>query len=294
MDFRQLRYFIEVIDAGSFLGASTRLDTAQPSLWRQVKSLEKELGVTLFERSGRSMQATSTGLMLRPLAEQILAGADKMKALANEVNHGRAGVITVECAYPHLRRFLAPLIGGFNAIRPDVRVAINGLPGLPSLERVIGGEADVITSLPCADDRVDGVELGQARIVLVVPDDHPWRRRPTVDATELAGTSVLLGPRASLTRNLLEPALRSRGIALDIAYESDDIASLSALAQAGLGVAVVADDHLPGEPAAQDWPELRDGNTSMATPVWIYWSAERTLSPPVAQFVHFVKQATRL
>ena len=94
MDLRQLRYFKEVVEVGSFLGASEQLDTAQPSVWRQVKALEKELGVTLFERSGRRVKATSAGLVLLPLAEQVLASADKMKALATELMHGRAGIVT--------------------------------------------------------------------------------------------------------------------------------------------------------------------------------------------------------
>lgn len=291
MDLRQLRYFKEVVEVGSFLGASAELDIPQPSLWRQVKALEKELGVTLFERSGRRVKATSAGLVLLPLAEQVLAGADKMKVLATELMHGRAGIVTIACAYPHLLTFLAPLIGGFHVIRPEVQVAIHGLPGLPPIERVIDGEADFITSLPSSDHRLNGIELGQARIVAVTPDEHPWRHRPTVDVSELAGRPVLLGPAASLTRSLLEPALRSHGIRLDVVYESLDIASLTALARAGLGVAVVAEDHLPDESAGRDWPELRDGETSLATPVWIYWSSERIQSPPVAEFAGYVKRS---
>jgi DNA-binding transcriptional LysR family regulator len=70
------------------------------------------------------------------------------------------------------------------------------------------------------------------------------------------------------------------------------MASMVALARAGLGVAVVADDHLPGEPAEQDWPVLHDDETVMATPVWIYWSANRALSPPVREFVSYVRRST--
>jgi DNA-binding transcriptional LysR family regulator len=291
MDLRQLRYFKEVVEVGSFLGASERLDAAQPSLWRQVKALEKELGVILFERSGRRVKATNSGLVLLPLAEQVLASADKIKALATELRHGRAGIVTIECAHPHLLTFLAPLIGGFHVVRPDVQVAIHGLPGLPPIDRIIDGDADFITSVPFSDRRLSGLELGHARIVVVTPDEHPWRRRPTVDVTELAGRPVLLGPSSSLSRSLLEPALRSHGIRLDVVYESLDFASLIALARAGLGVAVVAEDHLPGDPAARDWPELRDGETSMATSVWIYWSSERPPSPPVAEFAGYIKRS---
>jgi DNA-binding transcriptional LysR family regulator len=292
MELRQLRYFAQVVEVGSFLGAADHLDTAQPSLWRQVKALEKELGVPLFERSGRRVKASSAGLLLLPIAQQVLAGADKVKELATEINRGRAGVVTVACAYPHLLRFLAPLIGGFYTERPDIHVAIDGWAGLPPIDHVITGDADFVTSLPISDRRLNGHPLGEARVVVVVAADHPWRNRASIDVSELAGTSVLIGAGRSLSRRLLEPALRAKGVMLDIAYESHDMASMVALARAGLGVAVVADDHLPGEPAEQDWPVLHDDETVMATPVWIYWSANRALSPPVREFVSYVRRST--
>jgi DNA-binding transcriptional LysR family regulator len=291
MDLRQLQYFREVVEVGSFLGAAERLDTSQPAMWRQVKALEKELGLPLFERSGRRVRATSAGRVLLPLAEQVLSDAGKLTELATELMHGRAGIVTIECAHPHLLTYLAPLIGGFHTSRPEVQVAIHGVPGLPSLDRLTGGYADLITSVPYADKRLAGLQLGRAGIVVVTHDKHPWRRRPTVDVTELATTPVLLGPSSSLTRNLLEPILRARGIGLDVVYESLDVASMAALARAGLGVAVVAEDHLPGETTARDWPELRDGEKSMATSVWLYWSSERTLTPAVAEFVRFARQS---
>lgn len=294
MELRQLRFFTEVAEVGSFLGASNRLDTAQPSLWRQVKALEKELGTPLFERSGRRVRATSAGQLLLPLADQVLANADKMKTLAKEIAHGRAGVVTIACAYPHLLRFLAPLIGGFHALRPDVHIEVAGLPGLPPLDRVITGDADFVTSLPVSDRRVAGLPLGEARVVVVTPDDHPWRNRTEVLVSELTDTPVLIGPDFSLARRLLEPVLRAKGISLDIIYELRDMASIVALARQGLGVAIIADDHLPGEPAEREWPVLTDGTSAMATPVWIYWSVIRPLSPPVREFVRHVKQSSGL
>ncbi len=291
MELRQLLYFTEVVDVGSFLGAANRLDTAQPSLWRQVKALEKELGVPLFERSGRRVKASSAGMLLLPLAQQVLASADKLKLLASEITHGRAGIVTIECAYPHLLRFLAPLIGGFHAERPDIHVSIQGLAGLPPIDHVVDGEADFVTSLPVSDRRLNGHLLGEARIVVVTAEDHPWRNRPVVDVSELGQTPVLIGNERSLSRRLLEPALRAKGTALDIAYMSHDMASMVALARAGLGVAVIADDHLPGEQADQDWPVLHDDDTAMATPVWLYWSASRPLTPPVKEFVRHVRQS---
>jgi DNA-binding transcriptional LysR family regulator len=148
-----------------------------------------------------------------------------------------------------------------------------------------------MTSLPLSDPRLTGNLLGEARIVLVTAEDHPWRNRSVVDVSELGQTSVLIGNERSLSRRLLEPALQAKGTVLNIAYESHDMASMVALARAGLGVAVIADDHLPGEPAERVWPVLHDDETAMATPVWLYWSSSRPLSPAVAEFVSHIQHS---
>ncbi|MGW4370974.1 LysR family transcriptional regulator [Nocardia takedensis] len=288
MELRQLEYFRAVVEAGSFLGASEDLATAQPTVWRQVKVLERELGVPLFERSGRRVKPTSAGRVLLPLAEQILGGADRLTLLASELKHGRAGIVTIECAHPHLETFLAPLIGAFHADRAEVKVEIRGLPGFPQLSRVIDGACDFITSLPANDERLTGLELGTARIVVVTTDRHPWRNRTTIDVDELAGTSVLLGQSSSLTRRLLEPVLQARNMDLDIAYQSVDVSSLIALGRAGLGVAIVAEDRLGTDTAASQWPSLCDGGSPMGTSIWLYWSAQRMLSPSVVAFAKHV------
>jgi len=289
VELRQLEYFRAVVEAGSFLGASKQLATAQPTVWRQVKALERELGVSLFERSGRRVKPTSSGMVLLPLTEQILGNANRLKFVASELKQGRTGIVSIECAHPHLETFLAPLLGGFHATRPEVKLEIRGHSGFPPIGRVIDGESDFITSLPNADPRLAGIQLGDAHIIVVTPDDHPWRRRATVDVTELAETMVALGHASSLTRSVLEPVLQSKNIHLDVAYQSSDMPSLIALAHAGLGVAVVAENHL-ADTLECAWPTLCDDGTAMGTPVWLCWSAERALSAPATEFVMHVKR----
>lgn len=290
MELRQLEYFRAVVEAGSFLGASEQLATAQPTVWRQVKALERELGVLLFERSGRRVKPTRSGVLLLPLTEQLLGNADRLRLLASELKQGRAGIVSIECAHPHLQTFLAPLLGRFHATRPEVRLDIRGHPGFPPTSRVIAGESDFITSLPKTDPRLAGIQLGEARIVVVTPDDHPWRHRASVDIMELAETTVVLGQASSLTRNLIEPVLRQKNIGLDVAYQSLDMPSLIALGRAGLGVVVVAEDNLTDDTAACTWPILCDNGSAMGTPIWLYWSAERALSASVAELVLHLKR----
>jgi DNA-binding transcriptional LysR family regulator len=290
MELRQLRYAVAVARVGSFLGAAAELDVPQPSLWRSVKALEAELGITLFERSGRGVQLTDAGRQLLLRAEQLLDRAEAIPLLATELAHGRAGVVTVACAHPHVPRFLAPLIGSFRSTHPGVHVALHEFSGLPAVEQVLDGAADLVTGLPQADPRLAGHHLGDVRLAVVTSDDHPWRGRSTVSTAELRGQPVLTGHAGSLTRRLLEPALRAGGLGLDITVESGQATTLVALARAGLGVAIVADDNL-GSDGPTSWPALVDEQVPMSAPLWIYWSRERELTPAVQVFVMHVRRS---
>jgi DNA-binding transcriptional LysR family regulator len=290
MELRQLRYAVAVARVGSFLGAAAELDVPQPSLWRSVKALEAELGITLFERSGRGVQLTDAGRQLLLRAEQLLDRAEAIPLLATELAHGRAGVVTVACAHPHVPRFLAPLIGSFRSTHPGVHVALHEFSGLPAVEQVLDGAADLVTGLPQADPRLAGHHLGDVRLAVVTSDDHPWRGRSTVSTAELRGQPVLTGHAGSLTRRLLEPALRAGGLGLDITVESGQATTLVALARAGLGVAIVADDNL-GSDGPTSWPALVDEQVPMSAPLWIYWSRERELTPAVQVFVTHVRRS---
>lgn len=288
MELRQLRYFVEVVHVGSFLGAAERLEVAQPSLWRQVKALEAELGVALFERSGRGVVITSAGSQLLPRAEQLLAQAEGIRTLSTELARGRVGVVTIACAHPHVSHFLAPVIGRLHRAHPLIHVALHESSGLPPVEEVLTGDVDFVTALPRSDERLAGHRLGDARVVVITHEDHPWRDRREVPVSDLAGVPVLTGGPDSLTRRLLEPALREGGLVLDVALESGNTTTLVAMARAGLGVAVLADDNLTGTEEAAGWPVLVDERYPMTAPIWIYWARHRQLAPPVRAFAREV------
>lgn len=288
MELRQLSYFAEAVRVGSFLRAAESLGVAQPSLWRQVKALEAELGVALFERSGRGVRVSSAGSHLLPRVTELLNSAEAVRALSGELARGRAGLVTITCAHPHVPRFLAPLIGSFHARHPGIRVALNEATDLPALEGAISGTADFVTGLPRTYPGLAHQRLGEVRLVVVTPDDHPWRQLAEVTVSQLCKVPVLIGAPGSLSRRLLEPAVMESGFALDIALESGNATTLVALARAGLDVAVIADDNFGSEVT---WPTLVDDLYPVSTEVWIYWARDRALSPPVRLFAEHLSEA---
>jgi DNA-binding transcriptional LysR family regulator len=290
VELRQVRNFAAVARVGSYLGAAAEQDVPQPSLWRSVKALEGELGVALFERSGRGVRLTSAGQLLLPRVEQLLDRAEGISVLAAELAHGRAGVVSIACAHPHVPRFLAPLVGGFRKTHPGVHVAVHESAGLPPVEQVLNGDVDFVTALPRTDEGLAGHRLGDVRLVVVTSDDHPWRHRTEIPASDLAGVPVLTGGPGSLTRRLLEPALREAGFALDVTLETGNAPTLVAMARAGLGVAVLADDNLAADPVTT-WPRLVDDRYPMTTPIWIYRARQRSPAPSAQAFAHHIQRA---
>ncbi len=290
MELRQVRNFAAVARVGSYLGAAAEQELPQPSLWRSVKALEGELGVALFERSGRGVRLTSAGQLLLPRVEQLLDRAEGISVLAAELAHGRAGVVSIACAHPHVPRFLAPLVGGFRRTHPGVHVAVHESSGLPPVEQVLNGDVDFVTALPRTDEGLAGHRLGDVRLVVVTSDDHPWRHRTEIPASDLAEVPVLTGGAGSLTRRLLEPALREGGFALDVTLETGNAPTLVAMARAGLGVAVLADDNLAADPVTI-WPRLVDDRYPMTTPIWIYWARQRSPAPSAEAFARHIQRA---
>lgn len=287
MELRQLRCFAAVAKFGSFTAAATHMNLAQPSLWRQVKALEARLDVVLFERSGRGVKLSSAGALLLAQVDQVLAQAEKVVALSHELSRGNVGVLSVACAYPHIPRLLMPWIEGFRTDHPDIHIALHEVAGLPDTDQARCGDVDFVTSLYRGDDDLKGKQLGLARVVVVTPDNHPWRNNSCLSISDLSGIPVVIGPEQSLTRRLLDPVLLEEGIDLDIVHETANISTLMSLARAGIGVGIIGDDILR-EGSHSNWPILQSQVGPITVPIWIYWSSDRVLSQAATQFIGYL------
>src|SRR6266404_5314928 len=124
MELRQLEYFSVVAVPLTNTAAAARLHVAQPALWKQVNDLERELGVSLFERIGRRVRITSAGRQLLERVDQILAAARGLSGVAGDLRAGRTGRIRIGCLAPHIVAFLARAVAGFRATHPSVNVEL--------------------------------------------------------------------------------------------------------------------------------------------------------------------------
>lgn len=294
MEIRQLRYFAEVAAVGSFSGAAKNLSMAQPSLWRAVKTLESELGFPLFVSSPRGVRLTRAGETMLARASQLIEVADALTDLGRELKRGVDGLVVLGCTAPQVPALIAPLIGELHRRHPGIHVALRNTEAIPDVVELLSSddELDFVTSPSRVDGGVGRHLLAQAHVVVAMANDHPWRERRSISLEELEGVPVILATPQTLSRHLISQHLNASGISLDVVFESDSLQTAVAMAEAGVGVAIVGDHGAPDGHGASPWPHLTYGDENVSTPIWLYWLKERPLqNPPAQRFIEVLHDA---
>ncbi|MFR9805142.1 LysR family transcriptional regulator [Pseudonocardia sp. RS010] len=244
MELRQLRYFLTVAEERRFSAAARRLHIAAPSLSQQIRALERDLRVTLFERTPRGAELTPAGHVLAERARVILAEAERAR-------------LDVRSAGPHPREQLALRICTMAERVLDgplrtVGLAISGAevfatssPGDDAVEAVRQARADaaVVWSRPREHRDLEGVVLGSVLFGLVLPLGHPLADRAQILVAGLAHEPVVmfpLSPFAGIWQRTVDHLLPSGARQGQVVVESDLINSPEAMVRAvaaGSGVA---------------------------------------------------------
>jgi DNA-binding transcriptional LysR family regulator len=292
VEIRQLRYFAEVAKTGTFSAAAKNLGMAQPTLWRAVKTLESELGFPLFESSHRGVKPTRAGARMLVRTAKFLEAADALADLGRELKRGRDGLVVLGCAPPQVPALIAPLIGDLHRRYPGIHVALRSTSAMPDVVDLLSAEdeLDFVTSPSTVTEGVGRHFLAHAHVVVVTAADHPWRRRETVSIEEVADVPVILATPNTLSRLLIAQHLADCGISLDVVFESDTLQTAIAMAEAGVGVAIVGGHDENG--GGSQWPHLTRDGRGISTPIWLYWLKDRPLqNPPAQRFIEVLHAA---
>ena len=197
MDLRQLRYFLTVAEERRFSSAARRLHVAAPSLSQQIRVLEHDLHVTLFDRTPRGVLLTPAGLVLAERARIILAEADRAREDVRSAGPaGREQLALRVCTMAD-----AVLDGPLRAVGaaiPGVEVFVTSSPADDAVEAVRQSRADVAVVWNRAEEQRDlsGVVLGAVQLGLVLPLDHPLADRVDIPVGALVGEPVVMFPWA--------------------------------------------------------------------------------------------------
>lgn len=177
MELRHLRYFVAVAEALSFRGAAEKLHIAQPPLSAQIKGLEAELRVRLFERTTRSVQLTHAGRVFLEEARAVLAASAQAERRAREAERGLAGTLRIGMIAPVANVWLAGILRRFRQQFPEVQLSLFDLTSAEQLRRLQGRELDAgLLRPPVASPELEYKLVLESRQVLALPVGTGWRR----------------------------------------------------------------------------------------------------------------------
>ncbi|MBF7082985.1 LysR family transcriptional regulator [Desulfallas sp. Bu1-1] len=243
MNIKQLEAFLLVAQLKNFTKAAAQLDMSQPAVSFQIKSLEEELNITLFERNDKKVVLTEAGRLLFPIAMQMVRQYNKIKAGIDDLREVKAGHLMLG-AVPVAGEYLLPLvIGGFREQYPAVTVSLQ-----------IGGSArvsqwlkdrDVEMGIAGCPVKAEGIECEPwvtDHMVVVTPPWHPLSGEE-VPLAALTNESIIVREVGSGSRQALEQQLLKHNITLDQFSSVLELGSTQAVINAvrlGLGIGAVS------------------------------------------------------
>jgi DNA-binding transcriptional LysR family regulator len=241
MELQQLRYFVAVADAGRFTAAARDLHVAQPSISRQVRKLEDELGAVLLERRRTGVALTDAGAILLPWAKRMLADLDGARSEVAGLATLERGRLSVG-ATPSLSTVLLPrVLAAFHTEHPGITLSVIEAGSRDLGDRLAAGELDlalVILPMP-REELFETTPLIREELVLAVAKSHPLARRKTVKVGDLRGVPLVMFREGYDLRSATITACEQAGFHPTFAVEGAEMDGVLRMAAAGVGVAVV-------------------------------------------------------
>ncbi|MEM9159423.1 MAG: LysR family transcriptional regulator [Verrucomicrobiota bacterium] len=248
MELRHLRYFAMAAEEANVSRAAARLNVSQPAVSRQIRDLEEELGVGLFERQRLGLSLTPAGQTALAHAKEVLRQASAM-AGAMKPFRAEGERVTVKVSYlpTALPVFLAEGLRSYNREYENVCVQIFEMTPADQAEALRKGEVDLALIGHASPDlkKEFAVEvLRKTPMVVALPDEHRLAKRKAIDLSELKGESfVSLSERKFPTRKEMTKTLFGKvEYTPNIVFEANGLSELLGLVGGGMGVAIVPRD----------------------------------------------------
>jgi DNA-binding transcriptional LysR family regulator len=197
MELRQLRSFVAVAEELHFRRAADRLHLAQPSVSQQIRMLEAELGVQLFERNRRGATLTPAGVALLAEARDLLNRADRAAEIVRATGGGLRGHLRMNLTRSLTGGVAGAIVAAYREQYPEIELELGLGTTMLHVEQLHAGEIDVgFVRPPLEDPGLEELRLGREPMVCVLPKGHRLTRRMTVRPRDLQGEPLVWWPEA--------------------------------------------------------------------------------------------------
>jgi DNA-binding transcriptional LysR family regulator len=243
MDLRHVQTFVTVAELGTVTKAALRLHIAQPALSRQIRDLEHELGLKLFDRVGRRLVLSSAGEQLLGDSRGLLVHARGLGERAQLLRQGDTGVLRVAASPQHIESVFADFLHRYAKRYPNVKVNLVDALGPAMLGMLERGEIhlgqSLVHAIPADDPRFASHPLQPVDTLAACHPALMPGEDETIEIGDLASYRLLLMDPEFVVRKTFDAACRLAGFKPDVMLESRAPHALLALAEAGHGVAII-------------------------------------------------------
>ena len=244
INLHELNVFVEAALAQNFSVAARRLYLSQPAVSLHIANLEKQLGMALFHRNGRSIQLSDAGRVLLPMAQDALRQGKQIEETMSSLKGVMIGELAIACSTTVGKYILPRIVAGFRACHPQVRVTINVTSRRSALDWLLTGRAEIaVVSAKVQHAELSSQPFTEDRIILIVAADHPWADGRTVQSADLLGEPFIARENTAGTYEVLTEALAVHNVDIGQLQTVLTLANAEAIemsVEAGIGVAFVS------------------------------------------------------
>lgn len=237
---RQLSIFEMVAKHQSYTRAAEALFLTQPAISMQIKQLEEEVALPLFERVGRSIYLTEAGEELRQYASRILQQLNEAEAVLEELRDGQHGRLKIAVATT-ASYFALKLLGDFYKRFPGANIVLDVTNRAGLLKHLDDNSSDmVIMGQPPEEIDVEAVAFLDNPLVVIAPPDHAMVGRKAVPAGEIQQETFILREHGSGTRIAMERFFEQQGYSISSVMEMSSNEAINQAVEAGLGLGIMS------------------------------------------------------
>ena len=241
MHLNQLWVFYQVAKHKSFSQAAEALFLSQPSVSNQIKLLEETCGLKLFDRSGRSVELTSTGEILLSYAERIFSLAKEADSVIEEIKGLKAGGIRISASNTLGAYYLPDILDLFRKKHPQIEIRMNVGYTQTVAEDVLAFRSDLgLIGREVAHPNIVVIPLWEEELVLIVPPDHPFAGCREIDLAELQGQPFIMSGKGSGVREITEKILAEAKVSARVVMELGENEAMKRAVASGLGITLIS------------------------------------------------------
>jgi DNA-binding transcriptional LysR family regulator len=289
MELRHLRYFVGVAEDLHFGRAAARLGISQPPLSQQIRALEDELGVQLFERSSRKVMLTSAGTLFLREARETLAQAERAATIVRRAARGEIGELAIgfNASAPFVPS-IARAIYDFRRAYPDVHLTLSELPETP-LRAALSEKSIEIGFMrafrpPAVSEGLVARLLLREGLVVAMRPDHPLAKQSKVSIHDLHRQPMIFyqpGLSGGFTEEISR-LMRASNVVPVIAQDVREVSTLLGLVAAGIGITIIAQSLSALQSAGIAYRPFDEEGANSA--MWVL-HPEKGLSEPARRFL---------